>query len=50
MFKISLFELKMKLHKTNSTNFHEITISYFEDPYHINDNQLAQETREIWMD
>ena len=50
MFKVSLFELRMKLDINQLCYFKKITISYFEDPYCTNDSQLAQEPREIWMD
>ena len=50
MFKVSLFELRMKLDIVNCVVFPKIIISYFEDPYYTNDSQLTQEPREIWID
>ncbi len=50
MYKVSLFELRIKLDINQLCCFKKITISYFEDLYHTNDSQLAQELREIWMD
>ena len=43
MFKVSLFELRMKLDINPFCYFLEISISYFDYPYRTNGSQLAQE-------
>ena len=47
MFKASLFELRMMFDIKKICQFKNITISNFEDPYHTNDSQLAQNPKEI---
>ena len=50
MFKVSLFELRMKRDINQFFDFPKIIITYFEDPYHTKHSQLARERREIWVD
>ena len=53
ILRFDFFELRMKLDINQLRCFQKITISYFEDRYHTNYSQLAQEPRRKktkWME